>query len=87
MIRVAFGLFFLLSSVAFAQEPPFDFKGIALGSDISAVESSSRFSCRSTQNPIADRICSLKSDEKETIAGVRIRSLMPPHALYHFSIF
>ena len=76
MIWVTFALVFLLSSVAFAEEPPFDFKGIALGSDISAIESNSRFSCRNTKDPIADRICSLKRDEHETIAGVRIRSLM-----------
>ena|GEM_PF-869433 len=81
MIRVAIGLLLLLSSVAFAQEPSFDFKGILLGSDISAVERSSRFSCRSTKDPIADRICSLKSDEKETIAGMRLHSLM----LYYYA--
>lgn len=69
-------LFLLLSSAAFAQEPPFDFKGIALGSGISAVESNAKFLCYEPKPALADKICSLKLGEKETIAGASVRSLM-----------
>jgi len=63
-------------SAAFAQEPSFDFKGIALGSAIAVIESDSRFTCKDSQGPLADRICNLKFSEKETIAGAPIQSAM-----------
>lgn len=59
-----------------AQSEPFEFKGIALGSDIAAIESSSRFSCRDPNSPIADRTCSLRYGEKETIAGAPVNTLL-----------
>lgn len=52
-----------------------EFKGIALGSDMSIVEDTGRYTCRDPQSPIADRICSLKYGENETIAGVPVRSI------------
>ncbi len=58
-----------------------EFKGIALGSAIATIEDTGRFSCRDAGNPIADRICSLKFNERETIAGVPIRVLL----LYYYS--
>lgn len=58
-----------------------EFKGIALGSAIATIEETGRFSCRDPGSPIADRICSLKFNERETIAGVPIRVL----ALYYYS--
>lgn len=58
-----------------------EFKGIALGSAIATIEDTGRFSCRDPGSPIADRICSLKFNERETIAGVPIRVL----ALYYYS--
>lgn len=70
------GALLLLSSVASAQDSPLEFKGIALGSDISTVESSGRFSCRDSQSPLADRMCYLKLREKETIAGAPVRVLL-----------
>jgi hypothetical protein len=78
---VAFTILLLLASSGSAQEPPFDFKGIALGSDISSIESNSRFSCRDPQSPIADRVCSLKFGERETIAGASVQVLL----LYYYS--
>jgi len=74
-------LLFLITSTVSAEEPPFDFKGIALGSDIASIEGTSRFSCRDPQNPIADRICSLKFGERETIAGAPVQVLL----LYYYS--
>ncbi len=73
-------LFFLLTSTVSAEEPPFDFKGIALGSDIASIEGTSIFSCRDPQSPIADRICSLKFGERETIAGAPVQVLL----LYYY---
>lgn len=64
------------STLAFAQTNPFEFKGIALGSDISVLENTSRFECRDPKNPIADRICSLRYGERETIAGVPVEVLL-----------
>ncbi|HAM59574.1 MAG TPA: hypothetical protein DCQ64_30860 [Candidatus Rokubacteria bacterium] len=77
----AFTLLLFLASSGYAQEPPFDFKGIALGSDISSIENTSRFSCRDPQSPIADRVCSLKFGERETIAGASVEVLL----LYYYS--
>lgn len=65
----------LFFSTASAQESSFDFKGIALGSAIALTENNPRFECKDSQSPIADRICSLKFGEKETIAGVPIQVL------------
>ena len=80
---LAFGLSFLfLSSMTFAQEPePFEFKGMALGSDASNVEGTSRFFCGDPKSPIADRSCSLRYDVKETIAGAPVQGL----SLYYYS--
>jgi hypothetical protein len=78
---VTLTLLLLLASPASAQETPFEFKGIALGSDISSIEKSSRFSCQDPQSPIADRVCTLKFGEKETIAGAPVQILL----LYYYS--
>lgn len=78
---VALILLLLLAAPGSAQEPSFDFKGIALGSDISFIENTSRFSCRDPQNPIADRVCSLKFGERETFASVPVEVLL----LYYYS--
>lgn len=71
-------LFVLLSSVTFAQETPFDFKGIALGSDISTIRNNSKFKCYDIKVPIlipwGDQECSHHSIKgEETIAGAPIR--------------
>ena len=68
-------------AAAAGKNTELDFKGIALGSAIATIEDTGRFSCRDPGNPIADRICSLKFNEKETIAGAPIRVL----ALYYYS--
>lgn len=81
MRLVTFSLLLLLASPGYAQELPFDFKGIALGSDISSIENTSRFSCRDPQSPIADRVCSLKFGERETVAGAAVEVLL----LYYYS--
>jgi hypothetical protein len=70
----------LAFSLAFGQSEPFEFKGIGLGSDITAIESSPKFSCRNPDSPIADRICSLRYGERETIAGAPIGTLL----LYYY---
>lgn len=66
----------IIFSTAFAQESTFDFKGIALKSDISIIENDSRFTCKDSDGVFADRSCSLKFNESETIAGVSITFFM-----------
>lgn len=68
-------LILVFCSTSYAQEPPFEFKGIALGSSISEIRNDSRFSCEDSKRPIADQICSLKYGVQETIAGAPIKYL------------
>lgn len=68
-------LLLLFTSAGSAQEPPFDFKGIELGSDISLIEGKSRFSCGDSQSRFADRSCTLKLSERETIANAPVKAL------------
>jgi hypothetical protein len=55
----------------YTQELPLAFKGIALGSDIVAIERNPRFSC-GAPDADAHRTCNLKYGETETIAGAPI---------------
>jgi hypothetical protein len=71
----------LASSLALGQSETFEFKGIALGSDIATIEANPRFSCRNPSSPIADLVCSLRYGENETIAGVPISALL----LYYYN--
>jgi hypothetical protein len=79
-IVAAFSLILLLASPLEAQETPFDFKGIALGSGLSDLEATGRFSCADPKNPVADRLCRLKGD-RENLAGAPIKGLY----LYYYS--
>jgi len=63
-------------SMAFAQESSFDFKGIALGSPVSMIESDSRFTCKDSEGILADQSCMLKYNESETIAGAPIKTFI-----------
>ena len=58
-----------------APQEPLAFKGIALGSAIAAVANDPRYDCRATSAPVADRICSLRSQEQETVAGAPVSSI------------
>lgn len=71
----------LLAAPGSAQEAPFDFNGIALGSHASSIEGTSRFSCMDPRSPVADRLCRLKPPERETIAGAPVKGLF----LYYYS--
>ena len=71
-IVAAFSLILLLASPLAAQETPFDFKGTALGSALSDLEATGRFSCADPKNPVADRLCRLKGD-RENLAGAPIK--------------
>jgi hypothetical protein len=76
-----FSLLALLASPGAAQEAPFDFKGIALGSDLASLERSARFSCTDPKNPVADQLCRLKSGERETLGGAPVKGFY----LYYYS--
>ena len=58
---------FLLTTAAFAQERPFDMNGIVLGSELAAVERTSRFACSESRSAVADQLCRLKPGEKEIL--------------------
>lgn len=68
-------LIFFLESVSFAEEPTFDFKGIKLGSDISSIENNSKFTCRDSNLLGADRVCTLKHRERETVANTAVKTI------------
>lgn len=63
------------SHAAMARAETFAFKGIELGSPIARLTADHRFECRAVATPIADRVCSLRAGEKETIAGAPIDSM------------
>ncbi len=73
-----FVFFMLFTSAVAVQGEPFEFKGVVLGSDIAAIESDPRFSCRTASNDaerlLADKICELR--HHETIAGAPIKSMV-----------
>jgi hypothetical protein len=71
----AFVLLALVSTAWAGPVEPLAFKGIALGSAITALAADPRYDCRASQSPAADRICSLRPQEQETIAGAPVNSL------------
>jgi len=64
------------SQLVFADEAPYEFKGLALGSDYSQIQSDKRFACRDPQDAKFDRFCMLKYGHKETIAGIPVSTVM-----------
>jgi hypothetical protein len=73
MRLVALTLLLLIASPGSAQQSPFEFNGIALGSDLASIERTSRFSCMEQRSPVADQVCRLKSGERETIADAPVK--------------
>jgi hypothetical protein len=65
----------LAATSAFAADSKLSFKGVELGSSLSQIASNPKFDCRVVNTPIADKICSLRPRETETIAGAPIDSL------------
>lgn len=53
----------------------FGFKGVELGSSIVTVATNPKYECRASRAPGADTICSLRPQEKETVAGVPVGAL------------
>ena len=72
---------FLLTPAAFAQERPFDMNGIVLGSELAAVERTSRFACSESRSAVADQLCRLKPGEKETLADAPVKGMF----LYYYA--
>ncbi len=63
----------LLSAIpAFAAGEKLGFKGVELGSSLTRIASNPKYDCRIVNTPIADMVCSLRPNEKETIAGAPI---------------
>lgn len=58
-----------------AQAGDYGFKGINLGSHVSQVATNPKYDCKAVTTPTADRICGLKKDEVETMAGVPVASV------------
>ncbi len=51
------------------------FKGVELGSGLALIASNPKYECHIVSTPIADKVCSLRAQEKETIAGAPIDSI------------
>jgi len=75
MRLVTFALVLLFASLGSAQVAPFEFNGVALGSDLASIERTSRFSCMEQPSAVADQVCRLKSGERETIADAPMKGL------------
>ncbi len=58
-----------------AQAGDYGFKGINLGSHVSQIVGNPKYDCKSVSTPTADRVCGLKKDEVETMAGVPVASV------------
>jgi hypothetical protein len=72
LIIVSLGLL----ATAWAGNPEsLAFKGVALGSPITPLAGDPRYDCKATRAPAADRICSLRSQEQETVAGQPVNSI------------
>ncbi len=65
----------LAAAPALAAAEKLGFKGVTLGSDLSQIASNPKFDCRIVVTPIADKVCSLRPRERETIAGAPVESL------------
>jgi hypothetical protein len=64
---------FILAGGAVAGD--YGFKGISLGSHVGQIATNPKFNCQSVSTPTADRVCALKKDEVETMAGVPVASV------------
>jgi hypothetical protein len=58
-----------------AQAEPYGFKGILLGSHVGLIANNPKYDCRAVRTPTADRVCGLRKDETETMAGVAVTSV------------
>lgn len=65
----------VLCFVAPASADGLGFKGLELGSPLARIAGDTRFDCRPLRTPIADRVCSLRHGESETIAGAPLESM------------
>ena len=81
MRLLALTLLLLFASPGSAQMSPFEFNGVALGTDLASIERTSRFSCTESRSPVADQLCRLKSGERETIGDAPVKGLF----LYFYS--
>ena len=64
-----------LVAASAAQAGEYGFKGVALGSGLALIANNPKFVCHAVTTPIADRVCSLRKDETETLAGISVDSL------------
>lgn len=62
----------LASSAALAES--YGFKGVLLRSHVSQIANNPKYDCPSVKTPTADRVCGLRKDETETMAGVPVQS-------------
>ena len=65
----------LCYSIAYAEEPTFDFKGISLGADFSTVKDHPDFLLNCSSSSLADKECSLVLYAVGTIAGIQVEAL------------
>jgi hypothetical protein len=65
----------LLAAMPASATEKLGFKGVDLGSGLAQIASNPKYECHVISTPIADKVCSLRSKEKETIAGAPIDSI------------
>jgi hypothetical protein len=71
--RLALASVLLASASALAGD--YGFKGVNLGSHVSLIANNPKYDCKAVITPTADRICNLRKNETETIAGAPVASL------------
>lgn len=74
-IKRLLGAALLLAAMPAPAADKLGFKGVELGSSLAQIASNPKYECHIVSTPIADKICSLRAQEKETIAGAPIDSL------------
>ncbi len=75
IINRLLGAALLLTAIPSPAAEKLSFKGVELGSSLAQIASNPKYECHIVSTPIADKICSLRAHEKETIAGAPIDSL------------
>lgn len=64
-----------LAAMPSAGAEAYGFKGALLGSHVGLVANNPKYDCRAVNTPTADRVCGLRKDEQETMAGVPVESV------------
>jgi hypothetical protein len=79
MKRLIFVVAMLCSSIALADQPAHEFKGLSAGMSYESALANPKLRLRCDENynkPIADKLCHLRFDQNETIAGAPVKNIL-----------